>query len=304
MEPKTAIATSLLVVGVTSLVAVIPHARGRPGPVADRLGIRWDRHDWRLFGGRLAAYPASRGAAAGICGDDAGDGGGHDPWAPASTAGSSPPGSRVPRAYAHPSVAALHGLMVGRCTGLVGAGRGLPGGSRAGAARGAAHAGGRGDIPAGHRASSPWQASLGTSGTCRCHGPPRWSSPAPPPGGRWWAVGWSAECRRSVLRQTFGWVVLVMSVFLVTRQVPAWLGDSVGSRRCSSSAGRSTSAGRPWAGSCCACSGGQQAAGGLHRVRRAVPGALRSGGSAFVAGAVHRGILLGGVVAGLLGGTP
>ena len=44
VEPKHAIAMSLLVVGVTSAIAAITHARRRPGPLAHRGALRPGGH--------------------------------------------------------------------------------------------------------------------------------------------------------------------------------------------------------------------------------------------------------------------
>jgi uncharacterized membrane protein YfcA len=225
MEPKTAIATSLLVVGVTSLVAVIPHARA-------------GRVDWRTAwvfggtgmigayaGGRVAAYlPSSLlllgfatmmlvTAVAMIRGRQ---------QRPVATDAR---GESCPTGMCAQVRSALHGLIVGAVTGLVGAGGGflvvpalaLLGGLPMPVAVGTSLlviaikslAGFLGHL--GH-VQVPWATALVVTSVAT--------------GGALVGSRLVSRVPAAVLRQMFGWVVLVMAVFLVAGQLPAGVRDS------------------------------------------------------------------------------
>jgi uncharacterized membrane protein YfcA len=225
IEPKIAIATSLLVVGVTSLVAVIPHARaGR---------VQW-RTAWvfggtgmigAYAGGRVAAYlPSSLlllGFAAMMLATAVAMIRGRQQRPVPVEAG----GETCPTGMCAPVRSALHGLIVGAVTGLIGAGGGflvvpalaLLGGLSMPVAVGtsllviaikslAGFAGHLGHVQV------PWATALVVTGAATAGA----------------LVGSRLVSRvpAAVLRQIFGWVVLVMAVFLATRQLPAGLRDS------------------------------------------------------------------------------
>ena len=230
LEPKTAIATSLLVVGVTSLVAVIPHARARR--------VQW-RTAWvfggtgmigAYAGGRLAAYlPASLlllGFAAMMLATAVVMIRGRREPVPAPSGAL---GESCPSGMCAPARSALHGLIVGGVTGLVGAGGGflvvpalaLLGGLPMPVAVGTSLlviaikslAGFLGHL--GH-VQVPWATALvvASAATAGALGGSRLVSRVP----------------AASLRQMFGWTVAVMAVFLVARQLPAGVLDSAAYR--------------------------------------------------------------------------
>lgn len=229
MEPKTAIATSLVIVGVTSLAAVVPHARAgrvrwRTATVFGGTGMVG-----AYTGGRLAAYvPPSLlllGFAAMMLATALAMIRGREPQ-PAATEAL---GEACPTGMCAPARIALHGLVVGLVTGMVGAGGGflvvpalaLLGGLPMPVAVGTSLlviaikslAGFWGHL--GH-VQVPWATVLvvtvaATAGAL---------------------VGSRLVDRvpARVLRQTFGWLVLVMAVFLMARQLPPVVRDSAAYR--------------------------------------------------------------------------
>jgi hypothetical protein len=225
IEPRTAIATSLLVVGVTSLVAVIPHARaGR---------VRW-RTAWvfggtamvgAYGGGRLAAFVPPTvlllGFAAMMLATAVAMIRGREP--PGQLAGGPPPSSHG--ALGIHARTATHGLVVGAVTGLVGAGGGflvvpalaLLGGLPMPVAVGtsllvigikslAGFAGHLGHVQV------PWTIALVVTAVAT--------------GGALVGSRLVQRVPAAALRQIFAWAVVVMAVFLVARQIPAVMRDS------------------------------------------------------------------------------
>ncbi len=224
MEAKTAIATSLLVVGVTSLVAVIPHARA--GRVEWRTALVFGGTGMigAYFGGRLAAHvPPSvlllGFAAMMLATAVAMIRGREEQKLPAAAE------SACPSRPCTPARTALHGLIVGAVAGMLGAGGGflivptlaLIGGLPMPVAIGtsllviaiqslgglAGHLG-HVDVPRGTAMVVTSAAAAGA------------------------LVGSRLVTRvpAAVLRQIFGWVVLAMAVFLVARQLPVVVRES------------------------------------------------------------------------------
>jgi uncharacterized membrane protein YfcA len=225
LEPKTAIATSLLVVGVTSLVAVIPHARAgrvqwRTAAVFGGTGMIG-----AYAGGRFAAYLPPSLLLLGFAAMMLATG-----WAmirgrqqrPAAAVAS---GQSCPSGTCAPARSALHGLIVGAVTGMVGAGGGflvvpalaLLGGLSMPVAVGTSLlviaikslAGFLGHL--GH-VDVPWAIALVVTSTATA--------------GAFVGSRLVSRLPAAILRQIFGWVVLVMAVFLVARQLPAVVRDS------------------------------------------------------------------------------
>ena len=301
MEPKTAIATSLLVVGVTSLVAVIPHARaGR---------VQW-RTAWvfggtgmigAYAGGRVAAYlPSSLlllGFAAMMLATAVAMIRGRQQRPVSAEAG----GEACPTGMCAPVRSALHGLIVGAVTGLIGAGGGFL------VVPALALLGGL-SMPVAVGTSLLVIAIKSLAGFARS---PR--ACASPLGHR--AGGHQRRHRRCARGQSTGQPGAGGRASPDLRLGCAGDGGVPGgpavagrgarrwppTRRCSSSAGRSTWPGRRWVRSCCSCSGSTTSCWAsppavpsclkLH----CDPAARRSWRVPFIGG-----ILLGGVVAGLL----
>jgi uncharacterized protein len=229
IEPKTAIATSLLVVGVTSLVAVIPHARA--GRVAWRTA--WVFGGTGMIGayagGRLAAHVSPSllllGFAAMMLATAVAMIRARDDRRPAVPAGD----DSCPSRMCLPVRTAVHGLVVGLVTGLVGAGGGflvvpalaLLGGLSMPVAVGTSLvvialkslAGFLGHL--GH-VQVPWVTALVVTGAATAGA----------------LVGSRLVSRvpAAVLRQAFGWFVVMMAVFLIARQLPVVVRDSVAYR--------------------------------------------------------------------------
>jgi uncharacterized protein len=225
VEPKTAIATSLLVVGVTSLVAVIPHARARR--------VQW-RTAWvfggtgmigAYAGGRLAAYLPSSLLLLGFAAMMLATAVAMIRGRVSRPATPGPMGESCPSGMCAPVRSALHGLIIGVVTGLVGAGGGflvvpalaLLGGLPMPVAVGTSLlviaikslAGFLGHL--GH-VQVPWASALVVTGAATAGA----------------LVGSRLVSRvpADLLRQIFGWVVVVVAVFLVARQLPAVVRES------------------------------------------------------------------------------